>query len=340
MPLLLAGIDEAGYGPTLGPLTVGLSIFRLPTADPALGTPNLWTLLKDGVCKEPGRGGKADAKGRVAVADSKQLKLSNSVSTTHPLVHLERGVLSFAGALGINQGRPTSDDALAELLGVRWPSHPAYEGEPTPLPVAHADADLGIARSILSGSLGRAGVELVDLRCRLMCEREFNSIVRSTGSKAAATSAALSEHLRHAWSLLESSSPDTRLGIVCDRQGGRMAYADLLAAAIPDSTITIVEQTETRSGYTIESNGRRAGVAFLVEAETAHLPVALASMVAKYTRELAMIRFNRYWTSRCIEIKRAPIRPTAGYAQDARRWLAEMGQTLTKADRESLVRIA
>lgn len=341
MALLLAGIDEAGYGPTLGPLTVGLSLFRVPTNELATGTPNLWDLLSGGVCKEPGRGGKADAKGRIAIADSKRLKLSNSVSTTHPLVHLERGVLAcLACGPDGTDAWPATDDALVERLSTCWPGHSCYGGNASPLPIAHSAAELGIATSILARSLDRAGVELVDLRCRLMPESEFNDIVRSTGSKASATSTALGEHLRHAWNALESSPEDDKLGIVCDRQGGRAAYADLLDDALPGSLITIIEETEQRSQYTVEKNGRRAGVAFLVEAETAHLPVALASMVAKYVRELAMLRFNRAWSERCVELKREPVKPTAGYAQDARRWLDEMRGSLSREDREALVRIA
>lgn len=335
MPLLLAGIDEAGYGPTLGPLTVACAILRLDDADASQGTPNLWKLLDDGVCREPGRGGKADAKGRIAIADSKQLKLSNSVSTTHPLVHLERGVLAFLAA-SRDGSHPLSDDAFVEALDASWPTHECYQGDATALPVS--GGQVGIAGNLLARSLSRANVRLASLRCRVMEEPEFNRIIKDTGSKAEATATALCEHLRHAWTLLKAEPDDTRLGIVCDRQGGRMAYSDLLARAVPDSTITVIEQTETRSQYVWEHAGRRAGITFLVEAEQAHLPVALASMTAKYVRELAMMRFNRGWARRLVELKRPAIEPTAGYAQDARRWLSEMN--LSAAERKRIVRNA
>ena len=96
MALLLAGIDEAGYGPTLGPLCVASSLFRVETHEEGRA-PDLWKLLERGVCREPGRSGRTDAKGRVAVGDSKALKLSNSVKSTHPLVNLERAVLTHDG---------------------------------------------------------------------------------------------------------------------------------------------------------------------------------------------------------------------------------------------------
>ena len=86
-----------------------------------------------------------------------------------------------------------------------------------------------------------------------------------------------------------------------------------------------------RSRYSLAEN---AIVQFMPEAESAHLPVALASMVAKYVRELSMARFNRYWCGRVPELK-----PTAGYSTDARRWLDEMREVLEPAERAAMVRI-
>jgi ribonuclease HII len=86
--------------------------------------------------------------------------------------------------------------------------------------------------------------------------------------------------------------------------------------------------------------GRRMGVAFLTEGENAHLPVALASMTAKLTRELLMRRFNAYWSERHRALGGVELRPTAGYALDARRWLRDVGESMPDDDREVLVRIA
>jgi hypothetical protein len=48
-----------------------------------------------------------------------------------------------------------------------------------------------------------------------------------------------------------------------------------------------------------------------------------------------MARFNRYWTQRMPELK-----PTAGYVQDARRWLDDARALITKEERELMVRKA
>ena len=54
---------------------------------------------------------------------------------------------------------------------------------------------------------------------------------------------------------------------------------------------------------------------------------ALASCLAKYTRETCMAAFNAYWCERQPGLK-----PTAGYTTDGRRWVAEAEATLARAD--------
>ena len=50
---------------------------------------------------------------------------------------------------------------------------------------------------------------------------------------------------------------------------------------------------------------------------------------------LMMMRFNRYWQARVPELK-----PTAGYVQDARRWLRDVGSLATPAERTMMIRRA
>jgi ribonuclease HII len=78
---------------------------------------------------------------------------------------------------------------------------------------------------------------------------------------------------------------------------------------------TIVEDGE-RSTYEI---GEGLVLSFEVGAEERHLPVALASMGAKFVRELSMRRLNAFFTARMPSLA-----PTAGYVEDGRRYLAEV----------------
>ena len=57
----------------------------------------------------------------------------------------------------------------------------------------------------------------------------------------------------------------------------------------------------------------------VLEAAGRFLPVALASMVAKYVRELLMQRLNRFFRGQMTGLK-----PTAGYFKDGRRYVTEI----------------
>jgi hypothetical protein len=104
----------------------------------------------------------------------------------------------------------------------------------------------------------------------------------------------------------------------------------------PEAQIQILEENDLVSRYRLGLNNSALTVSFIVEAETNHLPVALASMTAKYVRELHMMRMNRYFCSLMPELK-----PTAGYFEDARRYLGEISHLIEelRIDREKLVRV-
>ena len=82
-----------------------------------------------------------------------------------------------------------------------------------------------------------------------------------------------------------------------------------------------LEETATRSAYALEPSGR---IEFCVGGE-ARLPVAAASMTAKYVRELAMLAFNAHWSGR-----EPGLTPTAGYPVDAARWRREAAPAVTR----------
>ncbi len=324
MSLVIAGIDEAGYGPMLGPLCVGLAVFRVENWRPGSPPPDLWTLLAPGVVRSA-----REARIGVAIADSKDLKLPNGSRTRHPLAHLERGVLSVARVLG---RQPRDDLALMDWLGVELDGHDCYSGPAIPLPVAHSAEQIGIAANLVSSACERSGVRPLLLACIAVGEGEFNRIVREERGKAMTTLGAVMRHLRL---VCERWGGETAW-VMCDRLGGRVRYDRPLERSVPGARAEVVEESPVRSMYRLHlPTGGVVGVTFRAEGERSQLAVALASMIAKYVRELAMSRFNRYWTGLDPALK-----PTAGYVQDARRWLRDAAGLLSRRDREHLIRRA
>ncbi|MGJ8635937.1 MAG: hypothetical protein ACSHX5_03735 [Phycisphaerales bacterium] len=327
MALLFTGLDEAGYGPMLGPLCVGrasVSVEGWSARDEegnARRVPDLWEMLSGSVAKT-----RKGAKGRITIADSKKLKLPSSSVRSHPLVHLERGVLAMLGAMG---AFPETDAELFEVLGVEVEDRAWFQGEALELPVGSARDLLKIDVNELRGTLEKAGVGVVDLQVRTLGVDAYNAVVRAHGTKAATTAQLLVGHLGE----VAASDGFDYTRVVIDRQSGRTHYHKLLSRVWEG--LEILEESDRASRYAGGRDGDEVGVLLVSKADDGYLPVSLASMAAKYVRELMMGRFNRYWSGKLPELK-----PTAGYVQDARRWLVDAEDVLREGDREGLVRIA
>lgn len=319
MSLVYSGIDEAGYGPMIGPLCVARATFRVGDWSAGDAAPDLWALLSDAICSK-----KTDSRSRIAIGDSKKLKLANSSVRKHPLVHLERAVLAMLGTIG---DVPRTDEELFSALGVRLEDHPWYGGGAIPLPLGSTEDMLRIDCAHLKGVMVRRGVELLSIRVSATSEDRFNQIYQERRTKAAVTESAL---LGHLCAIRDGVRADELVRVVCDRQSGRTRHASMLSR-VWDGLRTD-EESARASRYTL---GESLGITFTPKADDAYLPVALASMAAKLVRELAMMRVNRYWSQRLPELK-----PTAGYVQDARRWLDDLREEMSESERMCMVRQA
>jgi ribonuclease HII len=332
-----AGIDEAGYGPMLGPLCVASTAFHVTNWQPGHDAPDLWDRLKS-VVSRSGR----HAASRIPIDDSKKLKLPNSTATRHPLTHLERGVLTMLPATSRLQASttdsaqddsvrfPTDQLALFNALGAELDDAPWYEPAAISLPVSTSAPSIAIDRNALQRAMHDADIHTHSMRCIAFCERQFNDLCARRGSKAAVTAQAVSQLIAQHLTVQAEA-----IRIVCDRQSGRSNYQDIMTNACQGRSFEVIAEGQTASAYRVNHPSADIVVHFRVEADQGHLPVALASMTAKYIRELAMARFNHYWCARLPGLK-----PTAGYTTDARRWLADMGSALSIEERKRLIRLA
>lgn len=324
--LIYAGIDEAGYGPMLGPLCIGCSIFAVEDHDASRGAPDLWSRLDHAICR-----GRRDRGGRLAIDDSKKLKGAKG-GRLHPLHHLERGVLAFLGTTRDDHWIESVDDVeVLDALGASIPAHPWYEGR-TPLPLGEDPGLLRIAAARLGRAMTEAGIACRRLHCELIDADTFNEEVDRTGNKASVNFEAVLRRVE----CLRREYRDHDLHVVIDRQGGRTRYREDLQQAWPDDAIQVLDEGAGLCRYRLSArDGTICSITFAQSGEDRHMPIALASMTAKYCRELLMLRMNTYFTEACPGLD-----PTAGYVQDARRYLEDIDGVIRERSikRDQLVR--
>ncbi len=310
--MIFAGLDEAGYGPVLGPLVVSGAVFRVKDG-PSPEAPDLWKLLRRSTTRNP------DDR-RVAVNDSKKL-----YSTQKGIRLLEEGALAFLRLL--DGGVPVEFRDLLRRLslgpeGDRYlDDYLWYRGRSVAIPLSSWPNQILRSSQRLAEDLARCGVEFVGIRAVPMEVMEFNRRLDETRNKAGVSFHAVAAILSWLW----TEFPDETIVVQVDRQGGRMRYGPLLYQKIRPRGIRVGIESEEVSSYELLRKGSSLQVTFSVESEGKWFPVALASMFCKYLRELHMSIFNGYWTERI-----PALRSTAGYFADGNRFL----QDISSARRE------
>ncbi len=312
--MLIAGIDEAGYGPRLGPMCVGFCAFEVERFDAKEEPVDLWGRLGP----EVGRWGDRKT-ATVLVDDSKKLKRVGK----EPLRELERSCLSHLGLMGVDVG---SDVAALGVLGVEVPAVAAGEVE-----LGTDAAGRGVLVNVVKRRMAAAGVELVALGVDAVSAAGFNEAWRRTRSKAAMELEMIGPRLRWVWERCREEGALVSL----DRLGGRTRYKEALVAAVPGAEVDLVRRDDERVFYRLHDAEREMFVEVLVGGDGKRYCVALASVAAKWSRELVMGRFNRVFGELAPELK-----PTAGYGTDANRWIREARAELGRGVVDPLVRLA
>jgi ribonuclease HII len=305
--MILAGIDEAGYGPLLGPLVVGCTAFELEPAEGESDIPCLWKRLRRSVSKKRVNGGR-----KLHVNDSKAV-----YSPSTGLAELERSVLALVGAAGelpqelIGLLRAVAGSVVDEMQGYPW-YQPA---ESETFPLEHEPTAIRLLANGLRIEMQRVDVKCVHVAARVVCERELNRMLDATRNKGSTLFSITAIHLDH----LLRHYADKGLTIVCDRHGGRGHYGGLLRLMFEDWSLEIASEQEAISEYLLHRNGQVARIIFREKAEANCLCVAYASMVSKYLREAMMRRFNAWWREQSPGVI-----PTAGYYNDGLRFLTDI----------------
>lgn len=300
------GIDEAGYGPNLGPFVMTLVACRTPDDG------DLWEHLKSCV-----RRAEDDADHRLIVADSKLV-----YSPANGWSDLEKTALCAQGG-GFFAPMPTFADLLCHLAPDELPAlrQEAWFQGNTALPTEVTPDDLNAAILAWKSASEAAGVSWGYCQSAIVPAPRFNDLIDKWDSKSAVLSVAFTQLVQRCMENM-SAAP---MRFVVDKHGGRNTYSAMLQHAFPDGFVWADEENADRSVYRVDGLDRKVRITFMPRADVQHFTVALASMISKYVRELLMREFNCFWQAHVPGLQ-----PTAGYPNDAVRYIAAIRPAMLK----------
>lgn len=327
MPYVI-GTDEAGYGPNLGPLVVGATVWQIPAETPldddtwkklrpVFFDPSDKTTLTDKDSVEsapselglpelglPEQGSRSEL--GLAIADSKLVyKPGGGLRGLElPLLSMWQAITSAPLESESLWDSVTSEFARRLHEEIWWDSTPAT------WPVDCKEAEIAEWSRAIDARFQASGIKCRQMQAAVIVPTHFNELIDETGNKANLLTEVT---LKLIGQLIEGLDGEP-VYILCDRHGGRSKYRAALQQAFPDSLIQINQEGRSVSSYRWGRSPEQVECRFMVGGER-HLPVAFASMLAKYLRELTMKSFNAFWQTEVPNLK-----PTAGYPVDAKRF--------------------
>ncbi len=315
-PRFVIGVDEAGYGPNLGPLVItAISFARSHEGDEADWQDRFRRKWRD-ASETPVPLPAIDDSKRV-YGSGRSLGPLETVALAVVTLAQERTSSSSGEWRSAPSGRcevPSSLERLCAALRASpsWP--PWHQSSPMALPLEAPSDHVAAATEAWTEAERASGIRLVSVRSRVIFPMEWNAGLAREPNKASLLSSLSLGLVKEAAAALPAEGD---IYVACDKHGGRQHYLRFLVEIWPGALLDVEWERPESSRYRTRVDGRLAVIEFRKGGES-ELPVALASMVSKYVREVAMAEFNAFWRRHLPDV-----RPTAGYPVDAARFRRE-----------------
>ncbi|MFN5291495.1 MAG: hypothetical protein ACK5E4_15520 [Planctomycetia bacterium] len=292
-PVWLVGLDEAGYGPNLGPFVMSMVAVR-------------WTGQGDWIeafqkLTRCAREKKDPA--RPLVDDSKKAFVKEGFEglekTVGDFFDLPENIGTYLGKHGV-VGTP-------HMLDEIWfkPAQPV----------------LGLEKSTLRTEeirqrFANQGFQDFYHGLAVLPAQAFNEVVSRANNKGAVLSVGLIGLLSH----LASTVPeDNSFRVFADKHGGKNQYSATLQNVLDRGVMVAQKESSAESIYKSMGAKHEWKVHILPKADSKYPLVSLASILAKWMREKLMGQFNAFWQE-----KLPGLESTAGYPGDAPRFYSQI----------------
>lgn len=322
---ILVGIDEAGYGPLLGPMVVSAVALELPDG---LLRSDLWAVFSKAVSAH-----KKALAGRILIIDSKKAYSRNTGINT-----LRRTVLSSLyawknGTTSMVTAADLMNTVCPDLLG-RIDTYPWYTNVRNHS-LGHDTNDVSIAAAVLRKTMAENDARFISIRSKCLDVNLYNERIRKVKNKSRVLFTELCSLILETFEAVPAETGTIQ--ILVDRQGGRVNYERELLRMFEGFSLSVLRQDPKMSSYELSRSRKSIRIHFCTKADTKYLVVSLASMVSKYVREIMVGLLNEYFCGQCPQLN-----PTAGYWQDGQRFLNDLSIHLPTHPEihEKLVRIS
>lgn len=292
-PVWLVGLDEAGYGPNLGPFVMSMVAVRWQgEGDWVEAFQKLSRCARE----------KPDPS-RPLVDDSKKSfvkeglsGLEKTVTAFFPIPEDFRTLIEQSVVVG-----------ASETIGEHW-----FQGKET----LSQNEPEAASRAQTAARFASAGFSDFHYGLVVLPAAIFNEVVRKEDNKGAVLSLGLIRLLSHLGKVLPE---DANIRVFVDKHGGKNQYCATLQNILDQGVMVAQKESSAESIYKSMGAIHAWKLHILPRADSKYPLVGLASMLAKWLREKLMGQFNGFWQQKVPGLE-----PTAGYPGDAPRFFAQI----------------